>query len=197
VYGVQIHQLTPNLILYIACFITLCESFLWIEPHFLLWKYLFRLRPSVSLSKKPELGGVVVSVRAESQYLQFSMAASLQGWRKKWFYIKDQKVSSSDLYGIAPFDAAKTLKKLASWDSPPIETEMEDVKPLVARIQALKSDDGGSLPVTQLMAFSCNVEFNLFSIVFLSFGHSLVWEILLEYLMILWRRRILTNELRL
>jgi hypothetical protein len=32
---------------------------------------------------------------------------------------------------------------------------------------------------------------------FLSFGHSRAWEILLEYLMILWRRRISTNELEL
>jgi hypothetical protein len=66
VYGVQLHQLTPNSILHIACFITLCESFLGIEPHFLLWKYLFRLRPSVALIKKPELGGAVVSIRAKS-----------------------------------------------------------------------------------------------------------------------------------
>jgi hypothetical protein len=51
VYGVQLHQLTPNLILHIACFITLCESFLGIEPHFLLWKFLFRLRP-MSLYQK-------------------------------------------------------------------------------------------------------------------------------------------------
>jgi hypothetical protein len=36
VYGVQLHQLTPNSILHIACFVTLCESFLGIEPHFLL-----------------------------------------------------------------------------------------------------------------------------------------------------------------
>jgi hypothetical protein len=33
VYGVQLHQLTPNSILHIACFVTLCESFLGIEPH--------------------------------------------------------------------------------------------------------------------------------------------------------------------
>jgi hypothetical protein len=84
VYGVQLHQLTPNSILHIACFITLCESFLGIEPHFLLWKFLFRLCPSVALSKKPELGGAVISFHAESQYLVFSMAASVQGWRKKW-----------------------------------------------------------------------------------------------------------------
>jgi hypothetical protein len=66
VYGVQLHQLTPNLILHIACFITLCESFLGIEPHFLLSKYLFRLRPSVALRKKPELGGAIVSIHAKS-----------------------------------------------------------------------------------------------------------------------------------
>jgi hypothetical protein len=36
VYGVQLHQLTPNSILHIAYFVTLCESFLGIEPHFLL-----------------------------------------------------------------------------------------------------------------------------------------------------------------
>jgi hypothetical protein len=144
VYGVQLHQLTPNSILHIACFITFCESFLGIEPHFLLWKFLFRLRLSVALSKKHELGRAVVSIRAESQYLEFSMAASVQGWRKKWFYIKYRKVSSSDQYGIAPFDASKEVKKLTSWDSPPTEAEMEEIKPLLARIQALKSGKGGA-----------------------------------------------------
>jgi hypothetical protein len=153
VYGVQLHQLTPNSILHIACFITLCESFLGIEPHFLIWRSLFRLRPSVSLSKKPELGGACISVNAESQYLEFSMAASVQGWRTKWFYIKDRKISASDKYDIAPFDASQELKKLASWDSPPTEAEMEEIKPLLAHIQELKGGRGGALLGTQLMAF--------------------------------------------
>jgi hypothetical protein len=89
VYGVQLHQLTPNSILHIACFVTLCESFLRVDPHWTLWKFLFRLCPSVSLSKNLELGGAVVSVCSEVHCLEFSMAASVQGWRKKWFYIKD------------------------------------------------------------------------------------------------------------
>jgi hypothetical protein len=33
VYDIELHQLTPNSILHIACFVTLCESFLGIEPH--------------------------------------------------------------------------------------------------------------------------------------------------------------------
>jgi hypothetical protein len=79
VYGVQLYQLTPNSILHIACFITLCESFPGIDPHWILWKFFFHLRPSVSLAKNPELGGAIISVRAESHYLEFNMAISVQG----------------------------------------------------------------------------------------------------------------------
>jgi hypothetical protein len=36
-YGIQLHDLNPNTILHIACFVTLCECFLGIEPHWALW----------------------------------------------------------------------------------------------------------------------------------------------------------------
>jgi hypothetical protein len=153
VYGVQLHQLTPNSLLHIACFVTLCESFLGIEPHFLLWRSIFRLRPNVALSKKPELGGAVVSVRPEAQYLEFSMAASIQGWRTKWFYIKDRKSSPEDEYGLPPFDASQEVKKLASWDMLPSDAEVEQILPLLSRIKALKGGQGGALSGIQLMAF--------------------------------------------
>jgi hypothetical protein len=153
IYGVQLHQLTPNSILHIAYFVTLCESFLGVEPHFLLWRSIFRLHPNVSLSHKPELGEAVVSVRAEAQYLEFSMSASVQGWRTKWFYIKDCKASSEDEYGLAPFDASKELKKLASWNSPPTDAEMKEIAPLLDRIQALKGGRGGALLGIQLNFF--------------------------------------------
>jgi hypothetical protein len=74
VYGMQLYQLTPNYLLHIACFITLCEAFLGIDPHWVLWKFLFCLRPTGSLTEIPELGGAIVSVRSESHYLEFKMA---------------------------------------------------------------------------------------------------------------------------
>jgi hypothetical protein len=61
------------------------------------------------LSKNPELGGVIVFVRTEAHYLEFSMATSVRGWRKKCFYIKDRKIASSDQFGVAPFDANQRL----------------------------------------------------------------------------------------
>jgi hypothetical protein len=107
----------------------------------------------VSLSKNPELGGAIVSMRVEVHYLEFSMAASVQGWKKKWFYIKDQKTASSDKFGIAPFYANMIMTKLTSWDSPPTEAEIEGIKHLLTRIQSLKSAAGGALIGMQLMAF--------------------------------------------
>jgi hypothetical protein len=142
VHGVQLHQLMPNSILHIACFITLCVSFLGIDPQWVLWKFLFCLRPSVSLDKKPELGGAVVSVRSESHYLEFNMAALVQGWRQKWFYIKDQKATASDQYGLPPFDANQNLTNLMMWDAPPSEAKVEVINPLLTRIQKLKSTAG-------------------------------------------------------
>jgi hypothetical protein len=153
VYGVQLHQLTPNSLLHIACFVTLCESFLGIEPHFTLWRSIFRLRPNVSLARKPELGGAVISVRPEAQYLEFSMAASVQGWRTKWFYIKDRKSSPENEFGLPPFDVSQEIKKLKSWDSLPSDAEVQQIFPLLSRIQALKTGLGGALSGIQLMAF--------------------------------------------
>jgi hypothetical protein len=133
--------------------VTLCESFLGIEPHFLLWRSIFWLRPNVALARKPELGRAVISVRPEAQYLEFSMAVSVQEWRTKWFYIKDRKASPEVEYGLAPFDASKEVKKLASWDSLPSDAEIEQITPLLSPIQALKGGKGGALSGIQLMAF--------------------------------------------
>jgi hypothetical protein len=43
-YGLELHHLTPSRILHIAAFMTLCEAFMGIEPHFDLWNYFFRTR---------------------------------------------------------------------------------------------------------------------------------------------------------
>jgi hypothetical protein len=109
--------------------------------------------PQHFFGQKSELGGAVVSMQSESHYLEFNMAVSVQGCRQKWFYIKDQKAADSDQYGLAPFDANKSLTKLTTWDAPPSEAKVEDIKPLLAHIQRLISAAGDGLIGTQLMAF--------------------------------------------
>jgi hypothetical protein len=40
-YGLELHHLTPSGILHLADFVTLCEAYMGIEPHFDLWNYFF------------------------------------------------------------------------------------------------------------------------------------------------------------
>jgi hypothetical protein len=43
-YGLELHHLTSSGILHIATFMTLCEAYMGIEPHFDLWNYFFLTR---------------------------------------------------------------------------------------------------------------------------------------------------------
>jgi len=52
-YQIELQHLNPNGIQHIAAFITLCEGYLGIEPHFELWRYFF----SISLHKKRDRSG--------------------------------------------------------------------------------------------------------------------------------------------
>jgi hypothetical protein len=84
----------------------------------------FGSAPVFHWPKNPNWAELVSLFILNRNILEFSMSTSVQGWRTKWFYIKDRKSSSSDKYGIAPFDASQELKKLASWDSPPVTTQI-------------------------------------------------------------------------
>ena len=43
-YELELQHLNPNGIQHISAFITLCEGYLGIEPHFELWKYFFAVK---------------------------------------------------------------------------------------------------------------------------------------------------------
>jgi hypothetical protein len=66
--GVQLHQLTPNSILYIARFVTLCECFLGIDPHWGLWRRIFCIRCIVSQTAVHDVGGAIISTKGPTGY---------------------------------------------------------------------------------------------------------------------------------
>jgi hypothetical protein len=57
-YDIQLWQLTPNSILHLAIFITLCEAFLGIDPHWGLWKKIYFVK-RYSGGNGPDVAGVV------------------------------------------------------------------------------------------------------------------------------------------
>ncbi|KAK1653891.1 hypothetical protein QYE76_071696 [Lolium multiflorum] len=62
----RLHQLTPNSILHVSIFITLCECFLGVQPNWALWKRIFCLRRNGSHNVAYNIGGVVICVRSAS-----------------------------------------------------------------------------------------------------------------------------------
>jgi hypothetical protein len=41
-YSLELHHLTPTGILHMSAFVSLCEPYMGIEPHFNVWNYCFR-----------------------------------------------------------------------------------------------------------------------------------------------------------
>jgi hypothetical protein len=68
------------------------------------------------------------------------MVDYVQGWRTKWFYIKDKQASEVQNFGLAPFGPKKEVKKLKSCDQVLSVGELEETKPLMTRIKALQAE---------------------------------------------------------
>jgi hypothetical protein len=62
-YRVELHHFAPNLILQAAVFVTVCEGYLGIKPHWKLWLHLFKVE---HFAKKAGEKGVRRAVHARS-----------------------------------------------------------------------------------------------------------------------------------
>ncbi|KAK1670512.1 hypothetical protein QYE76_058671 [Lolium multiflorum] len=152
VYGVQLHQLTPNSILHVAIFITLCECFLGVPPNWALWKRIFCLRRNGSHNIAYNIGGVVICVRPDVEYFDVKFPDSVQGWRKRWLYVREESANSVE-YNIAPFDGSAKILRRRSWDAEATEEEKTATEALMSRIHELQNTRGKELSGIQITAY--------------------------------------------
>ncbi|KAK1662737.1 hypothetical protein QYE76_050896 [Lolium multiflorum] len=145
-YGLQLHHLTPNSILHISIFITLCESFLGIQPNLSLWKRIFLCRRNGSSSVAYNIGGAVICVRPDVEYFDIKFPDSVQGWRKKWLYIREENHGSVE-DSIPPFDGAEKICRRRSWDVEATDAEKAATEALMTRILELQNTRGQELSV--------------------------------------------------
>jgi hypothetical protein len=152
IYGIQLHQLTPKSILHIAIFVTLCECFLGTHPNWGLWKRIFYLRRNSSRNIAYIVGGVVICIRPDADYFDVKFPDSVQGWRQRWLYIKDEDVSFQE-FNIAPFDGAARIVRRRSWDAEASDEEKKATEALVKRIHELQNTRGKELSGVQITAY--------------------------------------------
>ncbi|KAK1653454.1 hypothetical protein QYE76_071259 [Lolium multiflorum] len=152
VYGLQLHHLTPNSILHISIFITLCEAFLGVQPNWALWKCIFFCRRNGSPNVAYNIGGVVICVRPEVKYFNVKFPDSVQGWRKKWLYIREENHGCAE-DNIPPFDGAEKIFRRRSWDAEATEEKKISTEALMTRIHELQNTRGKELSGIQITAY--------------------------------------------
>ncbi|PNT67110.1 hypothetical protein BRADI_3g21094v3 [Brachypodium distachyon] len=119
-YGLQLHDLPPNSYLHVTCFITLCECFLGVIPHWGLWKRIFTI--------KGQKADVVGSVN-------FQQRESVQGWRSKWFFVHSDAPGADQ--SLPAFSIKKKTKKTAAWSHELTPAEESEATPLMAKMHSL------------------------------------------------------------
>jgi hypothetical protein len=145
-YGIQLHDLNPNSILHIACFITLCECFLGIEPHWALWRRIFVIRRPLPY----QTGGFGVQVRPDVDYFNLQTPENNPGWRTKWYYAKD-KSSDDENFGLEEFQPTGILRPRVSWRHELSDEELKVTEPLMEKIQQLRATPKKELSGIQLI----------------------------------------------
>jgi hypothetical protein len=138
----------PNSILHLAIFITTCEVFLGIDPHWGLWKKIFV--KCYSGSNEPYItGGVGFVVRKEVNYFNFPMRESVQGWKSKWFYLRDQP-SLGHNTGLPKFVDVLEATPKKSWRNILIAEEKVVADDLYEKILEVKNTDGRTMIGTEV-----------------------------------------------
>ncbi|KAK1662848.1 hypothetical protein QYE76_051007 [Lolium multiflorum] len=163
-YRIQLWQLTPNSILHLSIFITVCEAFLGIDPHWGLWRKIFYVKRHNDSNGPPVVGGVGFVVRQDVDYLDYPMKESVQGWRNKWFYLRDPAVSGSPpllnvilLYSKAVWSQRMimTTPRRLKMRSIPLKTVMSERKKLRRTMlssgagEESSSDDDDEVPLAK------------------------------------------------
>ncbi|KAK1669117.1 hypothetical protein QYE76_057276 [Lolium multiflorum] len=150
-YGIQLWQLTPNSILHLAIFITVCVAFLGIDPHWGLWRKIFFVKHHRGGGVPHVVEGVGFVVRKEVNYFNFPMREPVQGWRSKWFYLRDYPASGHHSNLLAFEDVLEAVPK-KSWQNTLTAEEKVIVDKLYEKVLDLKNVGGQTMCGTEVAA---------------------------------------------
>ncbi|KAK1561656.1 hypothetical protein QYE76_007915 [Lolium multiflorum] len=148
-YGIQLWQLTPNSILHLSIFITVCETFLGIDPHWGLWRKIFYVKRHNDSNGPPRRRWRWLCCQAGD--LDYPMKESVQGWRNKWFYLRDPAVSGQRS-NLPPFEDKLVAKPKKSWQNALSPEERVIADKLFDQVVALKNTGGLTMCGTEVVS---------------------------------------------
>ncbi|KAE8805077.1 hypothetical protein D1007_18921 [Hordeum vulgare] len=88
-YGLRMHHLGPNSVLYLACFATLCEAYLGFLTFPSLLRFFFHFRAEMHDNMSYSCGGVVVYRRRGGPFSKMKWIDSFKKWKRSFFYVRN------------------------------------------------------------------------------------------------------------
>ena len=88
-YVLDFYDLPPNSSTHLSSFITICEAFLRVQPHFILWLKVLNVKPKVVNDEQADFGGSMVSKLSGAKWPKGTFIDTVKLWLKGWFYITE------------------------------------------------------------------------------------------------------------
>jgi hypothetical protein len=132
-YGVEYLNLNPNSVFHTAVFIHFCEAFLGINPHWILFRKFFQVKPQPSANNLRVVRRDSIQLRedAAEQYLAYKLVDSNTDWKTRWFYITNHHPG-------LPKPSGRKLRHRDWWNTEPTMQEGIQLPKLLARIKVLR-----------------------------------------------------------
>jgi hypothetical protein len=138
-YGLQLHHISPNSLVFVAGYAALCEGYLGIRPRVDLFQLFFSVRANYEDDGSLRTCGTVCFLpRRSKEYPFITPLDSTIGWRGSWFYMAD-KPAPSQARGLPPFKNVAAESR-DSWTAVNDESATPYVKLLARRIAKLSVD---------------------------------------------------------
>ena len=91
-YQLQPHHLTPNTVVLLSAFVTLCEAYLGVLPTLELWGEFFQSKLGTRMQGVPAPSGAFIAMRrtaADNPFPVITLIQSVKRWQKSYFYVKN------------------------------------------------------------------------------------------------------------
>jgi hypothetical protein len=151
VYGVELHNLSPNSISQAGIFAAVCEGYLGIAPHWDLWTHLFSVELFASSTGERRVrmavraGGCILQLRQARalQYIPAILASSNKGWQRRWFYLRN------DVGRLPSFSQRVVTAASDNWRYGAPHERQKNLQPLLKALEELRE---GGLTVVGVVA---------------------------------------------
>ena len=142
-YQLQPHHLTPNAVVLLSAFVTLCEGYLGVLPTLELWGEFFQSKLGTRMRGVPAQTGAFIALRrsgADNPFPIITLIQPVKLWQKSYFYVKNV-APQGDYVNLPAYVAGPPVGRQPQWSYRAVTLTPAGTA-AVARVRAMTQSEG-------------------------------------------------------